>query len=62
MLNLNKHTLHLHTYPLDKARKILEEDGIKLTDYELEQFVNILTLLAQQEAELSTKTTNNIYE
>ena len=39
-------------YPLEKARVILEEDGTFLNDDELKQLVNVLTLLAKQEAEL----------
>lgn len=61
MSNLKNNSLNARIYPLDKAKKILAEDGIILTNHELEQLVNILTLLAQQEAEFSTKTTN-IYE
>ncbi len=39
-------------YPPEKARKILEADGIYLTEDELKRFVDVLTLMAYQEKEL----------
>ncbi len=39
-------------YPLEKARKILEDDDTYLPEDELKQLVNVLTLIAQQDAQL----------
>ncbi len=47
-----KHEENTYEYPLEKARKILEEDGAKLNDVELKKVVAALTLLAKKEAEL----------
>ena len=44
-----------YEYPLEKARAILQEDGTIVTDEELLQIVEILTLLAKTEAELNEK-------
>jgi tRNA1(Val) A37 N6-methylase TrmN6 len=44
-----------YEYPLKKARAILQEDGTIVTDEELQQIVEILTLLAKTEAELTQK-------
>jgi hypothetical protein len=44
-----------YQYPLEKARAILQEDGTIVTDDELRQIVEILTLLAKSEAELNLK-------
>lgn len=41
-----------YEYPLEKARKILEEDGTTLSEAELKKVVAALTLLAKKEAEL----------
>ena len=42
-------------YPIEKARVILEEDGTVLTNEELHQLVDVLTLIAKQEAELNQR-------
>ncbi len=42
-------------YPIEKARVILEEDGTVLTNEELQQLVDVLTLIAKQEAELNQR-------
>lgn len=41
-----------HGYPIEQARKILQDDGTFLTEDELQRFVDVLTLIAQQEKEL----------
>jgi hypothetical protein len=48
----NKNLEPSYEYPLDKARKILEEDGTTLTEAELKKVVAALTLLAIKDAEL----------
>jgi hypothetical protein len=52
MKKSKKYGFETYIYPLDKARKLLEEDGTLLTEDELKQLVSVLTLLAQKEAEL----------
>ncbi len=51
-----------YEYPVEKARKILEEDNTFLNDSELNQLIKVLTLLAEQEAELLTKSPHNQHE
>lgn len=52
MKQIYLHTQREFEYPLEKAKEILERDGIYLEQPDLEQLVTALTLLAQKEAEL----------
>ena len=49
-------------YPIEKARKILEADGAFLSDEELRQLVNVLTLLAEIEVKGNTQITKLNHE